>query len=231
MEARMKRVAISGAIALLLAVTPAAAETPTNWDGLLSVKAHHLDAVYLLPQADFRGYTKVMLEPTEVAFRKNWQRDTNQEIATGRVSDEDARRVLEDARAGFEKVIQESYQKAGYQVVTSPGPDVLRVATAVVNLDLAAPDLMSAGRSKTWSREAGSATLVVEARDSLTGDLLGRAVDAQSTGDFGPYLRNSVTNASEFHDLFRRWGKVAADGLNELKTLSPIDASGKLVKK
>lgn len=221
------------ALAVLIAVPSPlfAAEPPGSWDGLVKVDAKRLDLVYLLPGADFRVYTKILPDPTEVAFRKNWQRDTNQEIATGRVSDSDARRILENARSGFEKIFQEAYQKAGYEVVTTPGPDVLKIATAVVNLDVAAPEVMSPGRSKTWSREAGSATLVVEARDSVTGALLGRAVDAQSTGDFGPYLRNSVTNAGEFNSLFKRWAKIAADGLGELKTLSPIDANGQAVRR
>ena len=41
-------------------------------DGLVRVKSKRLDVVYLQPGADFRSYTKVMLDPTEVAFAKNW---------------------------------------------------------------------------------------------------------------------------------------------------------------
>lgn len=226
----MTRLAITSAIALLFAAQPLAAQDANSWDGLTRVKSHHIDAVYLLPQADFRGYAKVLLEPTEVAFRKNWQRDTNQPLRGSRVSDADARRILEEARDGFEKLFAAAYTKAGYQVVTAPGPDVLRVATAVVNLDIEAPDTMSVGMVRTYTPEAGSATLVVEARDSLSGALLGRAADAQSTGDFGIHLRNSVTNAAEFHDLFAGWAKRAAEGLTELKTLSPIDVNAPVKK-
>src|SRR5688500_6188833 len=35
-----------------------AAPPPATWDGLTHVKAKKVDAVYLLPGADFRGYTK-----------------------------------------------------------------------------------------------------------------------------------------------------------------------------
>jgi hypothetical protein len=210
----------------LATATPLAAqEGEAAWDGLLKVEGKKLDEVYLRPQADFRGYTKVMIDPTEVSFRKNWQRDQNRERLdlSSRVSDADARRILDDAQKEFQKLFAETYAKDGYQVVTTPGSDVLRISTAIVNLDVTAPDTMSAGRSRTYSRDAGEATLVLEARDSLTGELLGRAIDERETSDMGPYIRNSVTNAAEFERVFRRWAETSAEGLAELKSLSPID--------
>jgi len=228
----MIKAATTAIMALMLATTPTMAQDAHQWDGLLRVKSKHIDAVYLLPQADFRSYTKVMIDPTEVAFRKNWRRDLNNDTLDmqNRISDADARKILDEAKSGFDKIMREAYEKAGYQIVTTPGPDVLRIATAIVNLDVEAPDTMSPGISRTYSKEAGEATLVIEARDSLSGAVLGRAADADSTGDFGPYLRNRATNAGEFEDLFRRWAKLSAEGLGELKALSPIDTSGKLAK-
>ena len=224
-------------IGLSLLIAPAsisaADKAPDTWDGLYKVKAKKMELVYLQPQADFRSYTKVLLDPAEVAFRKNWQRDQNDDRLdlANRVSDSDARRILDAARDGLAKVFTKAYQNAGYQVVTAPGPDVLRISTAVVNLDVAAPDVMTAGRSRSYSREAGSATLAVEARDSVSGSLLGRAVDSRDTGDAGLFIRNSVTNSSEFEQLFASWAKISAQGLNELKELSPIDTNGQMVKK
>lgn len=224
-------VRIAGLALAVTATMPLAAKQPATWDGLQLVKARKVDAVYLLPQADFRVYAQVMLDPTEVAFRKDWQRDQNSSVGIDRISDQDARRILDQARAGFEKIFAKAYTDAGYQVVTAPGPDVLRVRTAVLDLDVSAPDRMSAGRTRTFSREAGAATLVIEARDSLSGALLGRAVDTDVVGDVGPYLRNSATNAGAFEATFARWAKISVKGLAELKALSPIDANGALAKR
>ena len=222
---------IAGLALALTATTPLAAKQPATWDGLQLVKTRKIDAAYLLPQADFRGYAKVMLDPTEVAFRKNWQRDQNSGIGLDRISDQDARRILDQARAGFEKIFAKAYSDAGYEVVTAPGSDVLRVRTAVLNIDVSAPDRMSAGRTRTFSGDAGAATLVIEARDSLSGALLGRAVDADMVGDVGPYLRNSATNAGAFETTFTRWAEISVKGLAELKALSPIDANGTLARR
>jgi hypothetical protein len=51
------------AACLLVTAAGVAAAPPTEWDGLVQVPSKRLDHVYLQPGADFRGYTKVMLDP------------------------------------------------------------------------------------------------------------------------------------------------------------------------
>ena len=216
------------AVGILMAGAPpvGAASAPATWDGLVKVPTKKLDLAYLLPGADFRTYHKVMFDQTEVAFRKNWLRDYNNSTTGlgGRISDSDAQKGLDRVRTGFEKIFLKVYADAGYQAVTAPGPDVLRLRTAVTNLSVNAPDKMTAGRSRSYSPEAGEATLVLEARDSVTGALLGRAIDRRLAGDMGPYVRNSVTNQADFGTLFKTWAKASVNGLNTLKAASPVAA-------
>jgi hypothetical protein len=89
---------------------------------LVEVKSKKLDDVYLRPQADFRGYTKVMIDPTEVSFKKNWLRDQNRDrmALSNRVDERDARRILDEAQQGFQRLFAEAYTKEGYEVVTAP---------------------------------------------------------------------------------------------------------------
>lgn len=220
-----RRLIMTCAISCVLGIAaPAAiAALPADWDGLKQVESSRLDGVFLKPGADFRAYTKVMLDPTEVAFEQNWQRDFNRRTVSlnQRISDSDAARILEQARTGFESVFTRAYNDAGYQVVTTPGPDVLRVRTAVVNLRVTAPDQFSAGR-RTFSNDAGSATVILEARDSLSGALLGRAVDTRNAGGNGPMIRNRVTNRADFERLAQVWARISVAGMAELRAMSPI---------
>jgi hypothetical protein len=204
-----------------------AAKPPDTWDGLTLVKSKKLDAVYLLPGADFRPYTKIMLDPTEVAFKKNWVRDYNSSTMgmSQRLDQKQADKIMDAVRTGMGEIFTKAYRDAGYQIVETPGPDVLRVRTGVMNLDIAAPDTMAPGRSVTFSQDAGEATLVLEARDSQTGALLGRALDRRAAGDSRPYLRNSVTNVSDFERVFKSWADASVQGLTKLKTLSPLGAA------
>lgn len=215
------------ALVLIAAVgTAVAADMPDSWDGLVEVKPKRMDAAYLLPGADFRQYTKLIIDPTEVAFQKDWQKRINQERrVSDRVDDEQAQKILAAARANFDDVFVDEFTKAGYTIVKEPGPDVLRVSTAVVNLYINAPDTMSAGRSYSFTTEAGEATLILEVRDSLSGALMGRAVDRRETrSSAGLQMTTSVTNQAEFRALFRQWGSIAAKGLEEMKSHSPVPA-------
>ena len=223
--------ALVAVIALSLAA-PAYPKPPETWDGLILVKSKKLENVYLLPDADFRVYTKVMLDTPEVAFRKNWRRDTNSNSrGMGNISEEEARNILDEAEKRFERIFSEAFSKGGYEIVTAPGPDVLRVQTALINLDIAAPDMMTASHTRTYTREAGQATVVVRAKDSVSGQTLGQAIDAQWTGDNGPYFRNRTTNIADFEDLFDSWARDTVAGIAKLKASSPVDADGTLRRK
>lgn len=212
---------------LLLAVSGVATgqAPPTNWDGLVEVKPKRMDAVFLAPGADFRVYTKLMVDPTEVAFQKDWLKNQNRSGSrmTVRIDDQQAAEILQAARTNFMDIFNEAFTKAGYQIVTAPGPDVLRVSTGVLNMYLNAPDTMEAGRSVTYTANAGEATLVMEVRDSSTNALLGRVLDRRETLDTGTMQMSSrVSNLSDFRNLFKRWAKNAVDGLEELKAHSPV---------
>ena len=216
------------AAAAVIAV-PLAAQLPDNWEGLTKVRSPRADAVYLLPGVDFRTYTKVKFDPTEVAFRRNFQRNYN--IGTrgvgSRLDDREIARISEAARTGFEEIFADAFRQAGYEVVTEAGPDVLRLRTGILDLYITAPEQMTAGRVRTYSAEAGEAVLFIEARDSLAGTLLGRAVDRQVAGDYGGagMRRNSVTNIGDFEQVFRTWARAAVRGLEELKAQSPVSAT------
>ena len=224
----MKNWIAGGLAALMLASTPfalAADADSGNWDGLVEIKPKRMDTAFLLPGADFRPYTKLMLDPVEVAFKKDWVRDYNREVSTisNRLTPEHVEKILQAARDAFTKVFTAAYQKAGLEVATEPGPDVLRVRPGVINLDIAAPDTMTSSRSRVYTTESGEATLFLEVRDSMSGALLGRALDRRATRNTGRVqISNSVTNLADFEALFRQWAEISIKGFQELRESSPV---------
>ena len=165
-----------------------------------------------------------MLDPTEVAFAKNWRRSQNSTDRGYRARFPIARCRRPSARAlpRPTSIFAEAWTKGGYAVVTEPGPDVLRIKTGVVNIWVSAPDVPTAGRSHTFAPEAGQATYFVEARDSLTGALLGRAVDQRFAGETAHNWRTSVSNRADFRELVETWAKSSVRGIDTLKSESPI---------
>jgi hypothetical protein len=84
---------------------------------------------------------------------------------------------------------------------------------------------MDAGRSRTYTAEAGEATLILEVRDSTTNALLGRVVDRRETrSSVGLQPTSRVTNQADFRALFSQWASIATKGMEELKAHSPVPA-------
>jgi hypothetical protein len=213
----------------LTAAMPVAAKLPATWDGLVEVKGKQLEAVYLLPDANFSSYSKVMLDPSQVAFQQDWRQNYNSTtISLGnQVTAQQVQQDIAEAEAGLNKIFAQAFTKEGYQIVTAPGPGVARVGVAVVDLSITAPQSES-GFGANFGVDAGEATLVVEVRDSVTNQLLGRGLDRRAAGadDGQGFPRNAVTNREDFKILFETWAGIAAKGLTELRASSPINTDG-----
>lgn len=212
---------IVGLIAASLVAGAAAvpAKAPDNWDGLVRVSAKRMDLVYLRPGASFAEYRRILLDDPQVAFRKNWKRDYNRSSPSlaGTVSDSDVRRMIDSGREMVDESFRRAFAKAGYELAGEAGADTLRVTVSIIDLNVVAPDVASSPRVRTYAREAGNATIVVEVRDSLSGELLGRAVDERTAGDSFAYRRTWASNRGDFQKLADDWAAISARGLGELK--------------
>jgi len=187
-------------------------------DGLVLVPDRKIAAAYMDPEADLSVYTKIMILDCYVAFKKDWEKKkkTGSRIS---VSASDMERIKADTAALFRDVFTEKLSADdGYDIVTAAGDDVLLVRPAIVDLDIEAPDTMSAGRSRTYTTTAGSATVYIELYDSVTGDILARAVDRKAARSAGGYLSysNRVTNRSDARRMLGKWAELLRAKLDEL---------------
>jgi len=195
------------------------AESP---DGLVKVTPRRMELAWLRPGADFRPYTKVIIDPTQVAFRPDWRKDYNLNASVGNwVSQEQADKIMAAARTNFDEIFRDAFRKAGYEVATAPGPDVLRVNSGILDLDVTAP-LGQNTVGTTWIISAGQAALIVEVRDSATNALLGRVADRRETQDLGRQIASTATTVYDFRLLFNLWAGICTKALEELKSASPI---------
>jgi hypothetical protein len=209
----------------LIGVAHASNDLPTTWNGLVEVKPKAMDAAYLLPGADFRPYTKVMIDPSEIAFSNNWLRNMNSQnqSLSGMITKADAQKILTKASQSFDEVFAETMTKKGYTVVTTPGADVLRLSPSVLNLYINAPQVNGPQMGRTYVVSAGEGTLVVSVRDSETNTLLGQVFDARETRESGGMQFSSQAgNINDFKALVNTWATICSKGLTELKAQSPV---------
>ena len=94
------------------------------------------------------------------------------------------------------------------------------IRPAIINLDVNAPDTMQPGRTSTYTSSAGEMTLYIELYDSVTGDIIAKAIDRQfDRNNPGFYTwTNSVTNRSAAIRILKGWAGILVNALNEAKT-------------
>ncbi len=189
-------------------------------DGLHLTKSTKNRVVYVKPGATFTQYGRIGILDPLVEFEKDWEKDYNRSRIglEGRVSDEDVARMKQRLADEFKKVFtDELQQKGGYPVVDVVGPDVLVLRPALLNVEVNAPDVMSAGLERTIVRSAGQMTLYLELWDSSTKTLLARVMDAQADPDNFAQAGNSVTNKAAADRILRDWAKELRERLDEVK--------------
>ena len=217
MEQSLK-IAVLSCLCLVFARGAAAEDLPKiTEDGLHLRDGSKLAVVYVDPEASLGGYHRVKLLDAAVAFRKNWLRDQrSSSVDRLRVTSSDVERIKKDLAELFREVFTTALEEAGYEVTDETGDDVLLVRPAIVNLDVNAPDTMSSGRSRSYTQSAGEMTLYVELYDSVTSDLLAKAIDRQSDRYSSNYTwTNSVTNRSAATRVLKGWAEVLVNALNE----------------
>lgn len=194
-----------------------------SFDGLHLVPDTQFATVYLKPGADLSVYNKFGVTDCQVAFRKNWMRDQNTDRIdlNNRVTQKDVDRIKSQLGAECEKYFREALnQDPAYDVVEefSQGEEVLVLRPAIINLDVNAPDVRTAGMSRSYTTSSGEMTLYLELVDATTDAVIGRIVDRQRDFDDN-YMTwsNSVTNRAEADRILRRWSKELRDGLDKVR--------------
>jgi Protein of unknown function (DUF3313) len=197
--------AVTAVSVLTAAPVAAAAGPPGAWDGLELRPSKRVTLLYVRPDTSLAGYKHVRLAPLQVSFDKNWKPNATR-TGANRLNKDDFEKIKKALAEEFASVSARELAKGGYDVVTDAGEDVLDVDPAVVDLSIAAPEKMTAGRSTTYTADPGRMTLVAELRDSETGQLLARVID-QRGGSWGGRFQvaSSVSNLAAARQIIARW--------------------------
>lgn len=187
-------------------------------DGLHRVHDSKLAIVYAEPGADLSQYTKVQLMDAYVAFKKNWLRDQRkQSIQKLKVTTKDVEKIKNQLATEFNEVFVKALEENGYEISDQAGEDVLLVRPAIINLDVNAPDTPTAGRSYQYTSSAGEMTLYLELYDSVTGDMIAKALDRRVDNSRSGYYTwtTSVSNATAARKILGGWAEILIEALDE----------------
>ena len=202
----------------LLACLPASARektAPAIVDGLHLVPDTQLGLVYAEPDADLSVYKQLLLIDAQVAFKKNWQREINQDKPY-HVTAEDMQKIREEVSALFREIFTQELQSAGFVLVSQQSPDTMIIRPAILDLNVNSPDNPRGGTTRNITESAGDMTLYLELRDSITGDVLVKAMDFQfDRSNITPFMMDRTRNERAARQLLTNWAQVLVNGLKE----------------
>ena len=187
-------------------------------DGLELVPDGKLAIVYVQPGATLEAYDEVMMLEAYVAFRKNWERDQRTRSAQPlRVTSRDVENIKKSLSQEFDAVFTKTLEEGGYKIATEAAENVLLIRPAIINLDVNAPDTPTAGMSHSFTSSAGEMTLYIELYDSVTGDILAKAMDRKADRGYGGFYTwtNSVTNKVAAERILKGWATILKEALDE----------------
>lgn len=168
---------------------------------------------------NFSDYTKIQISPSEVAFKKNWERDYNRDQASlsTRLRDKDVVNIKNKMAQLFDETFAEEFLKdSNYPLVAEPESGTLLLRPAIINLDVNAPDVTSAANNKTYVDSAGQATLYLEIYDAVSGEILARIIDAEESRTNGHYQwANRVSNRADAKIIIKRWAHALREAFDK----------------
>ncbi len=189
-----------------------------TFDGLVRVDNARFRSAWADPEVDFSQYNKVMSGGARFEFRAVSKTAGRTLMSRGSqrefwISDANRDKLVDTVSAVFKEELSKAQ---GWEVAEEVGPDVLILRGALLDIVSFIPPEMT-GRSEIYLSSVGEATLVIEGVDSMSGEVLFRAVDRRSIESSGNMIRaNAVTTWSEVRRWARRYATILREGLESI---------------
>jgi len=198
-------------------------------DGLHLVKWEPFAVTFVKPGADLQRYDKVLVQEVTVSYKTPPRKDRFEQGGM------DPNYALPDSavrslKQYFHKAFVDALgQSQDFEVTDAPGPDVLRISGHIVNLEISVPPLMDQDLDDTdYTNSSGQMTLVLDARDSQSGEALVRVGQTESIQmtDGGFYQSDPVTNSMAVQQMLQTWAndlRRELDQFHALPALPPVN--------
>jgi hypothetical protein len=184
-------------------------------EGLHRVRPELMEAAWVKPDLDLTSYSRVLLMPTAVQFREVPEQAFN---ARTRI-EANAFPVEASRKEWIAKVWRDAVnarfgQETSYELFTGVAEDVLVVQGFLIDVvSRIAPE--DVGSSYAFVQDPWEASVVLEIRDAMTGEMLARTMDRRLAQGLLDYA--SVWILTE--DLIKRWANVLHQRLDQLVEL------------
>lgn len=220
----MKLLLTFATILLLVGCAPAPSiqqgpDAETTFDGLVRIDNSRFANAWIDPDVDLSQYDKIMVGDAMFEFRAV-KKSTSQTITRRAnesefwISDKNKESLVEIVTEAFRNEMQKSKH---FTAADAADSDVLILVGGLHDIvSRVPPDMV--GRGDIYLSSVGEATLVIELKDSLSGETIYRAVDRRAADRAGNQMMasNTVTTKSEVRRLAQRWATRLREGLDSI---------------
>jgi len=225
MARRLSAISLTLAAAILIAACtskpPSIQQGPDaelSYDGLVRIDNSAFKRAWADPDADLSGYTKILPMKAVIEFRavnssagSSMRTSSDSEFP---INDNNREKLVDE----IGKILREEIDSnTRFAITDRPAQETLVLAVSLLDIVSRVPPERS-GRSDIYLSRVGEITIVLELKDSQSGETLLRAAERSSVEPAGNrgMRSNSVTNWSELRRLARRWGTKIRNGLESI---------------
>ena len=189
-----------------------------TFDGLAPIKNSNFRDAWADPDVDFKKYDKIILGDAEFEFRAVKKTSNLSSMRSSNdnefwIDDKNRAKLVETVTAVFS---EELANAKGFTITEERGPDTLVLVGALHDIVSRVPPQM-VGAGEIYLSSIGEATLILEARDSMSGETIYRAVDRRAIERMGDMVQaNSVTTWAEVRRWAGRWATRLRMGLESI---------------
>ena len=190
----------------------------TTFDGLVRIDHARFAGAWIDPDVDLTQYNKIIPGGAEFEFRSVQKTSASAARRANErefwISDSNRKRLVDTVTEVFEEELRKSKH---FTVTDEPAPDALIITGGLHDIVSQVPP-ESVGRSEVWLRSVGEATLVIELRDSLSNEVIYRAVERRAAETAGNQMirANTATTWVEVRRWARRWAVRLREGLDSI---------------
>jgi len=188
-----------------------------TYDGLVTVNRSNFETAWVKPNVDLSGYTGIIVADPEFEFRTTFE-DASALVRTIEfpLHEDDKQSLTETVHDTFLKELEKSRY---FTLVTEAGPDVLSIRVRLLDIVARMPQ-ESVDPAHPYVSSIGDATLVIEVHNSMSGEILYRAVQRRAARETVGGAQGSRGNSwAEIQPAVRQWGRIIREQLDRMHNI------------
>ena len=194
-------------------------DAEVSFDGLVRVDRSNFGSAWVRPEIDLAHYNAIIVADPEFEFRAvRTIENRGSRTAELPLTQADKDSLIDTVHETF---VAELASSQHFALTTEPGPDAIIIRIRLLDVVALMPQQSADDPELPWNSSIGEGTLVLEVHDSLSGEILYRAVQRRTArATVGGAAGSRMSSWAEIKPAARGWAKVIREQLDRMHNLT-----------